>query len=181
MDLPIRIRFDASESIEIDQRISMKMRLIKSKERKVAALDDLKMPELWKVWDVHFPRRPVHPNRKFLTSRLSHRFQELAFGTLPQSTRERLADYGQQLSKIKSKTPLKAVAMPGATLVREFDGKEYRVQVLADGRYEYNRQIYGSLSAIAKTITGTQWSGPAFFRKRASSSRRMTSRDCFIC
>jgi Protein of unknown function (DUF2924) len=136
-------------------------------QRKVAALDDLKMPELWKVWDVHFPRRPVHPNRKFLTSRLSHRFQELAFGTLPQSTRERLADYGQQLSKIKSKSPLKAVAIPGATLVREFDGKEYRVEVLADGRYEYNRQIYGSLSAIAKTITGTQWSGPAFFGLKA--------------
>ena len=38
VDLPLRIRFDASESIEIDQRISMKMRLIKSKERKVAAL-----------------------------------------------------------------------------------------------------------------------------------------------
>jgi hypothetical protein len=51
--------------------------------------------------------------------------------------------------------------------VREFDGKEYRVQVLADGRYEYNRQIYGSLSAIAKTITGTQWSGPAFFGLKA--------------
>jgi len=126
---------------------------------KVTALHDLK--------DAHFPRRPIHPNRKFLTSRLSHRFQELVFGTLPQSTRERLADHGQQLSKIKSKTPLKAVAMPGATLVREFDGKEYRVQVLADGRYEYNRQIYGSLSAIAKTITGTQWSGPAFFGLKA--------------
>ena len=38
VDLPLRIRFDASESIEIDQRISMKMRLIKSQERKVAAL-----------------------------------------------------------------------------------------------------------------------------------------------
>jgi hypothetical protein len=57
--------------------------------------------------------------------------------------------------------------MPGATLVREFDGKEYRVEVLADGRYEYNRQIYGSLSAIARTITGTHWSGPAFFGLKA--------------
>ncbi len=136
-------------------------------QRKVTALHDLKMPELWKVWDAHFPRRPIHPNRKFLTSRLSHRFQELVFGTLPQSTRERLADHGQQLSKIKCKTPLKAVAMPGATLVREFDGKEYRVEVLADGRYEYNRQIYGSLSASARTITGTHWSGPAFFGLKA--------------
>lgn len=132
-------------------------------QRQIADLHELKMPELWKLWDLHFPRRPAHPNRTFLTSRLAYRLQELAFGSLPQSTQERLADYGQHLSKIKSKTPAKAVAMPGATLVREFDGKEYRVQVLADGRYEYNRQIYGSLSAIAKTITGTQWSGPSFF------------------
>ena len=52
-------------------------------QNKVLALDALKMPDLWKVWDVHFPRRPIHPNRKFMTARLSHRFQELAFGTLP--------------------------------------------------------------------------------------------------
>lgn len=90
------------------------------------------MPALWKVWDLHFARRPVHPNRKFITSRLAYRLQERAFGSLPQSTRERLADFGQNLSKIKSTAPAKAVAMPGATLVREFDGKEYRVQVLAD-------------------------------------------------
>jgi hypothetical protein len=132
-------------------------------QREVLALHDMKMPELWKLWDHHFPRRPVHPNRKFMTSRLAYRLQELTFGSLPQSTRDMLANYGQQFSSIKSKTPAKAVAMPGATLVREFDGREYRVQVLADGRHEYNGQIYRSLSAIAKTITGTQWSGPAFF------------------
>lgn len=136
-------------------------------QREVASLQDMKMPALWKVWDLHFARRPVHPNRKFMTSRLAYRLQERAFGSLPQSTRERLADFGQNLSKIKSKAPAKAVAMPGATLVREFDGKEYRVQVLADGRYEYNQQLYGSLSAIAKAITGTHWSGPAFFGLKA--------------
>jgi hypothetical protein len=132
-------------------------------QSEVAALHEMKMPELWKLWDHHFPRRPIHPNRKFMTSRLSYRIQELTFGSLPQSTRDMLANYGQQFSSIKSKTPAKAVAMPGATLLREFDGREYRVQVQADGRYEYNGQIYRSLSAIAKTITGTQWSGPAFF------------------
>lgn len=132
-------------------------------QNQIATLHALKMPELWKIWDLHFSRRPEHTNRKFVISRLTYRLQELAFGVLPQATRERLADCGQHLSKIKSKTPAKAVAMPGATLVREFDGEEHQVQVLVDGRYEYNRQIYGSLSAIAKTITGTQWSGPAFF------------------
>jgi hypothetical protein len=127
-------------------------------QRELAALHEMKMPDLWKVWDLHFPSRPVHPNRKYLTSRLSYRIQELAFGT-----RERLVDYGQNLSKIKTNTPAKAVAMPGATLVREFEGKEFKVEVLADGRYEYNQKIYRSLSAIAKNITGTHWSGPAFF------------------
>ena len=38
VDLPLRIRFASSAKIEIDQRISMKMYLVKSKERKVAAL-----------------------------------------------------------------------------------------------------------------------------------------------
>jgi competence protein ComEC len=38
VDLPLRIRFASSEKIEIDQRISMRMYLVKSKERKVAAL-----------------------------------------------------------------------------------------------------------------------------------------------
>lgn len=91
-------------------------------QRELAVLHEMKMPDLWKVWDLHFASRPVHPNRKYLTSRLSYRIQELAFGTLPQSTRERLVDYGQNLSKIKTNTPAKAVAMPGATLVREFEG-----------------------------------------------------------
>ncbi len=142
------------------QRSQDKLNAVQSE---VAGLHAMKMPDLWKVWDLHFSSRPEHPNRKFLTSRLAYRLQELAFGSLPQSTRERLADCGQHLSKIKSKTPAKAVAIPGATLVREFDGRQHRVHVLSDGRYEYNQQIYGSLSAIARTITGTQWSGPVFF------------------
>jgi len=47
--------------------------------------------------------------------------------------------------------------------LREFDGKKYKVTVLPDGGYEYDGHQYKSLSAIAKLITGTQWSGPAFF------------------
>lgn len=41
-----------------------------------------------------------------------------------------------------------------------------------DGRYRWNDGVWNSLSLIARTITGTQWSGPAFFgtkaRKRAA-------------
>ena len=38
-----------------------------------------------------------------------------------------------------------------------------KVTVRSDGRYAFEGQSYKSLSAIAKLITGTQWSGPAFF------------------
>ena len=53
--------------------------------------------------------------------------------------------------------------LPGTTLLREFDGRNYKVTVLPTGGYEFDGQRYKSLSAIAKLITGTQWSGPAFF------------------
>jgi hypothetical protein len=53
--------------------------------------------------------------------------------------------------------------MPGTVLIREWDEREYRVTVTADGLYELDGQRYKSLSAAAKAITGTHWSGPAFF------------------
>ena len=74
-----------------------------------------------------------------------------------------LADYGARFSKIKTAAPSTRTVLPGTTLLREFDGKKYKVTVLADGGYEYDGHQYKSLSAIAKLITGTQWSGPAFF------------------
>jgi len=52
--------------------------------------------------------------------------------------------------------------------VREYDGKLHEVTVLDVG-YEYNGTIYRSLPEIAKVITGTKWSGPAFFGQRRST------------
>ena len=50
----------------------------------------------------------------------------------------------------------------GSLLIREWQGKTYRVSITAGG-YEYQGQTYRSLTAIAKLITGSHWSGPAFF------------------
>lgn len=44
----------------------------------------------------------------------------------------------------------------GTKLVREFNGKLYSVFV-ADTGFEFNGQLYKSLSAIANTITGKHW------------------------
>ncbi len=51
---------------------------------------------------------------------------------------------------------------PGTHLVREWNGRTYRVAV-TDSGYLLDGTTYRSLSAVAKRITGTAWSGPRFF------------------
>jgi hypothetical protein len=51
---------------------------------------------------------------------------------------------------------------PGARLLREWRGTTHEVRVVSQG-FEYAGKTYRSLSAIARAITGTPWSGPAFF------------------
>ncbi len=50
----------------------------------------------------------------------------------------------------------------GSRLVRVWQDKTHQVTILDQG-YLYENQAWKSLSAIAKHITGTPWSGPVFF------------------
>lgn len=63
---------------------------------------------------------------------------------------------------VKASKKTKPAATSGARLVRTWNGKEHVVDVVSDG-YLWNGKTWGSLSAIAKEITGTKWSGPRFF------------------
>jgi Protein of unknown function (DUF2924) len=56
----------------------------------------------------------------------------------------------------------KPVIALGTRLVREWQGQTHHVTVLARG-FEYGGKTFRSLSGIARQITGTAWSGPAFF------------------
>jgi hypothetical protein len=51
---------------------------------------------------------------------------------------------------------------PGARLVREWNGVSHVVDV-TEASLVWRGQRYGSLSAVARAITGTRWSGPRFF------------------
>ena len=129
----------------------------------LAALPQMPLDRLWTLWDEHFPRRPVRVTRRSLESRLAYRPQEVAYGGLPKAIKAQLADCGERLSKIKVGRGAEVRLMPGTTLIREWDEREYRVTVTSDGLYELDGKRYKSLSAAAKAITGTHWSGPAFF------------------
>ena len=52
--------------------------------------------------------------------------------------------------------------MPGAVLAREYKGRTVLVTVLPKG-FEYEGEVYRSLSAVAHAVTGTHWNGYHFF------------------
>lgn len=61
--------------------------------------------------------------------------------------------------------PTAPVLAPGTRLLREWQGVTHEVLVLPQG-FAHQDKTYKSLSAVAKAITGTHWSGPVFFGVR---------------
>ena len=51
---------------------------------------------------------------------------------------------------------------PGTYLEREYKGRRVIVKVLVNG-FEFEGEIYRSLSAIASEVAGTKWNGFLFF------------------
>ena len=131
---------------------------------RVAELSCLPMSELWTVWDQYFPRRPINPNRVFIESRIAYKVQEEAFGGLSDTVRHRLETIGARHSRIKLRArPRDINFVPGTVLLREWGDREHKVLVTAEGLLEYEGSTFKSLTAVARQITGTHWSGPMFF------------------
>jgi hypothetical protein len=136
----------------------------------VAGLPALPMSELWTLWDRFFARRPDKINRAYVESRVAYKLQEEAFGGLDPEIRRRLVNIGIQHSKIKQPRKLQEIVLaPGTVLVREWGDRDHHVKVTAEGTFEYEGRQFKSLSAVARHICGTSWSGPRFFGLRSSS------------
>lgn len=129
----------------------------------VAGLPHLSMDDLWKLWDEHFDERPGHHHRGWLESRLAYRIQERAFGALKPATRRKLEEIGETGILPRQLRHDANRLLPGTVLTRFFDDVEHRVLVRGPNDFEYQGQRFKSLTAIARHITGTHWSGPAFF------------------
>jgi hypothetical protein len=89
--------------------------------------------------------------------------QELARGGLRPEPQRQLRRIAQEFKEtgaatVRARRELK----PGTRLMREWQGRTYEVLVLDDG-FSWQNTRYRSLSAIARKITGTAWSGPLFF------------------
>jgi hypothetical protein len=139
---------------------------------RLAALKTAATPTLKQQWRELFGGEPPPYNRRFLESRLAYRIQELAYGGLKPETLARLEALGEQFDGGKvtvrrMRGDDKPIA--GTQLIREYQGVEHVVTVTRAG-YEYQDRPYQSLSAIARSITGTRWNGRVFFGLRPSRS-----------
>ncbi len=108
---------------------------------------------------------------RIMEKALAFEAQCKAQGGVPARVRHALVriaagDPGASVSE--SSVPLR----PGAHLVREWNGRTYQVEVLDKG-FRMDGRTWPSLSALARHITGTTWSGPRFFGL-TSRGRRST-------
>jgi hypothetical protein len=124
-------------------------------------LPSLDRAELLDLWKKRFGR-PASPGlrRELMLPILAFRIQENTHGGLKPEITTKL----HELVVPRDPCARKNVARykSGTKLVREWKGKVHEVVVSAEG-FEHQGKGYKSLSPIACHITGTRWSGPAFF------------------
>jgi hypothetical protein len=141
----------------------------------IAGLDGLSVAELRERYRAFFGEESHSRNRRYLIRRCAWGIQAREFGGLSPSARERALSIAR-LSDIRRTPPAEGktkrvlvnsrpdpqIPPPGTTLVRPYRGRDVRVTVLADG-FEHDGTVYRSLSAVAKAVTGSHCSGPAWF------------------
>src|SRR5690606_4653342 len=124
----------------------------------------------------------------YLIPRLAWRIQELAYGGLSDTAKQRLEQL-MRMKEIETKSAgrkrdddkPKKINRPavGTRLVREYHGVEHHVTVTRNG-FEYQGRTFRSLSQIAREITGSPWSGPLFFglvqKDKGAKKRRTTAK-----
>ena len=114
---------------------------------------------------------PVHMSAVLLRLAVAYRLQEHQHGGLSPAMKVRLANAakasdGGQSRAGGRRASVRHTVKPGTRFLREWGGRNHEVTATAEGRFEYRGTAYRSLSAIAREITGTRWSGPAFFGMR---------------
>lgn len=162
-------------------------------DREVAEVGGLSRQELAARWEkTHGSPPPKGINRGLLERSAAWHLQAAKLGGLSAAARAvlRTAKRNEGLSSHSSKTeacekpsgaattvaadrkttnddrapvsPATPPLAPGTRLMREWNGRMHVVDVTEQGVL-FDGKLYRSLTAVAKRITGTHWSGPRFF------------------
>lgn len=130
----------------------------------LAKLDHLDLDAMRSRW-LQVTGRPAPRafRSELLRKALAHEIQVAEFGGLPTPVKRRLrqlaaASRDGRFDEVLGTSSIK----PGTLLIRVWQGTTHRVMVMADG-FAWNGTSYGSLSGVAKAITGATWNGWIFF------------------
>ena len=135
-----------------------------SVDQQLAALADMPSVELRAAWVKLTGESSPRLSPAMLRLALAWEIQARAYGGLPRGVTAAL----DQLARGTSVTRAPA---PGMRLVRAWNGKVHVVVVGEDQVIRWDEREWRSLSEVARAITGTRWSGPAFFglKKKAAA------------
>jgi hypothetical protein len=141
--------------------------------RRVQELPNLDTSALRALWQNVFPT-PPHPKlrRELMIPILAYRIQEQAYGGLGPEALSKLKRLAKDLERNRSTVAGVSRIKPGTRIIREWAGDTHEVTVVRNG-YSYRGKQYKSLSAIARKITGTRWSGPVFFGLKSRPSGKV--------
>ncbi|SMQ69812.1 Protein of unknown function [Altererythrobacter xiamenensis] len=125
----------------------------------LTALADMTLAQLRSRW-LEVCDQPVPRVRQtLLRLALAYELQAALHGGLSRRTEQRLA-------YLAGKNSAPDTLRPGMRLVREWNGTLHTVHIDEDGLIHWQEKTWRSLSEVARAITGTRWSGPAFFGLR---------------
>ncbi len=120
---------------------------------------------------------PSVSHRGWLIRRIAWRLQALAERGLSERARRRAVELANEADlRVTSRRPARGEGAasspmaparslgprPGAILTRRYKGQTLQVRVLLKG-FEFQGQVYPSLTAVAQAATGSHWSGHRFF------------------
>jgi hypothetical protein len=140
----------------------------RSPERKLEAdlarLETLDLGGLRAAWVRRYSGEPpIRRSRDVLMRLLAWRMQEDHHGGLDPKVLQALRRLGQAFDRDPGHTPVPTLSLkPGIELTRDWNGRRHVVRVIESG-FSYEDRRFRSLSEVARAITGTRWSGPAFF------------------
>jgi len=150
--------------------------------KEITALKRMTVPELRRKYTQVFGEDTTSRHKEYLIRRIVWRLQVNQEGGLSERAKRRARDLATE-SDVRLTAPRPRpvdqagemaaapiefprddrLPMPGAIITRRYKNRTVEVRVLPKG-FEYEGEVYRTLSAVAKKVTGTHWNGYGFFR-----------------
>jgi len=151
--------------------------------KEVAALERMSVDQLRVRFSAVYGEQTNARHKAWLIRRIAWRIQAQAEGDLSERARDRATELANDadLRVSAPKAVIPAVApertktatlvlssdsrlpLPETIIIRQYKGRTLKVKVLRDG-LEFEGEVFKSLSAVAKHITGSHCNGYHFFR-----------------